>query len=48
MEKDILERIDRFPASRKTLRQFLKEIDTTAGRTAPEVHAMIEEILHNL
>lgn len=48
MEKDILDRIDHFPASGKTLREFLNEIDTTAGRTAPAVHAMIDEILHNL
>lgn len=48
MEKDVLERIDRFPATRKTLRQFLKEIDTTAGRRAPEVHALIKEIESSL
>lgn len=48
MEKDLLERIDRFPATRKTLRQFLKEIDTTAGRRAPEVHALIKEIESSL
>ena len=35
-------------ASRKTLREFLKEVDTTAGRTSPEVHAMIEEIASSL